>query len=115
MRFLGHLLITTFALMLTAYIFPTNVMLGGVVDTLIVALIFSVLNAFLKPILEFLAFPLTFFTFGIFSLFINAAIILLTSYFAPGFEVEGFVTALLFSIVLSLITTIIFSIFGIKE
>ncbi len=74
---------------------------------LVVAAIFSLVNTFLRPILRILTLPLTLITFGVFLLVINALMLLLTSavsgQLSLGFTVDGFVAALLGSIVISLV------------
>ncbi|MBR1626545.1 MAG: phage holin family protein [Bacteroidales bacterium] len=72
---------------------------------LLAALIISLLNAFLRPLLSFISMPLILSTFGIFMLFINAIIILLTSaLLKPHFVVSGIWNALFFSIIVTILT-----------
>lgn len=73
---------------------------------IIVAAILAVLNAVVRPLLIILTIPITVFTLGIFLLVINAVIILMADYIMPGFEVDGFWWALLFSIILAIINSI---------
>lgn len=75
---------------------------------LLVALVLAVLNAFIKPIIVVLTLPITIFTFGLFLFVINAAIILLAAKFISGFKVDGFWWALLFSFLLSIITSLLY-------
>lgn len=75
-----------------------------------VALVLSGLNFFIKPILQILTLPLTIITLGLFSLVINALMILLTSRIVEGFVVDGWLVALIFSILLSFISTIMYKI-----
>jgi putative membrane protein len=63
------------------------------------------LNLFVKPILIILTLPITIFTFGLFLFVINALIILLAAKFVNGFRVDGFWWALLFSLLLSVLTS----------
>lgn len=75
---------------------------------LIIALLLSLLNTFVKPVLIFLTLPITLVTLGFFLLMINAGLILLAAYLVPkGFKVDGFWVAMLFSIVLSMTTSLI--------
>lgn len=76
------------------------------VTGVLVAIVLSVLNSILKPVLVILTIPITIFTLGLFLLIINAAMILLASEIVPGFSVNGFWTAFFFSIILSLVTSI---------
>lgn len=78
---------------------------GGPLYALLAAIIISLLNAFLRPLLSFVSMPLVVSTFGIFMLVINAIIILLTStLLKPNFEVHGFWNAFFFSIIVTLLT-----------
>jgi putative membrane protein len=69
------------------------------------------LNGFLKPVLVILTIPITIFTFGLFLLVINGIIILFASSLVSGFYVEGFWWALLFSLIMSLISYLL----GVRE
>jgi putative membrane protein len=75
---------------------------------LLVAIVLGILNAIIKPIIVILTLPITIFTFGLFLFVINAAIILIAAKFVPGFKVDGFWWALLFSFLLSLITSLLY-------
>ncbi len=70
----------------------------------IFAIVLSLLNTFLKPILSLFALPITFLTLGLFQLVINTAIVLLTVRIVEGIEIKGFINALLFSILFSVIS-----------
>ncbi len=72
------------------------------------AVVLAVLNAVVKPILIILTLPITLFTFGLFLLVINAAIILLADNLLDGFRVDGFWWALLFSLLLSMVTSLLY-------
>lgn len=74
------------------------------IQVVVVAIVFGLLNAFLKPLLQILALPVTILTLGIFYFVINVFIVYLTSYLVPSFTVDGFFPALLFSIVVSLVS-----------
>ncbi|MDX5346514.1 MAG: phage holin family protein [Hymenobacteraceae bacterium] len=106
MGFLLKLIFTGLAAMLAAWLLP-GVHLSGFLAALILALVLAVLNAIVKPVLVFLTIPVTVITLGLFLLVINALIILLASWLVPGFTVDGFWWALIFSIILSIITAII--------
>ena len=108
------IIISSLAVFLTAYLLP-----GVSVDTYItaiwVAIVLALLNGFLKPLLVIFTIPVTVVTLGLFLLVINAAIILLADNFVDGFEVSGFWWALLFSLVLSVITSLMESLGGKSE
>jgi putative membrane protein len=74
----------------------------------VLALVLAVLNFLLKPILIILTLPITILTFGLFLFVINAIIVLVAGEFVNGFRVDGFGWALLFSLLLSLLTSILY-------
>lgn len=106
---LTQFLLSVVAILISAYIIPgvTVTILGAV----IAAVILGVLNLFLKPVLHIISLPVTILTLGLFSLVINAFIVWIAAKMVPGFQVEGFFAALIFSILLSLISTL----FGVRR
>lgn len=72
------------------------------------AVVLAFLNAIVKPIIIILTLPATLLTFGLFLFAINAAMILLADYLLDGFRVDGFFWALLFSLLLSLVTSLLY-------
>jgi len=111
-RLLLKILILGTAVMFSSYLIP-GVHVIDFVSALLVALVLSFLNAFLKPILVLISIPITILTLGLFLLVINALLIMLAAYMLrPSFEVDGFWWALLFSFVLSFITSILESLLG---
>src|SRR3989344_5912336 len=101
MKLFLHWLVAALAIGIAAYIVPgVNVTLVG---ALIAAVVLGALNLFVRPILIILTLPITILTLGLFSLVINAVLVLLASALVPGFAVDGFWTALLFAIVLAII------------
>jgi putative membrane protein len=101
MNWIVRFLLSGVAVVLTAYLLP-GVDVQDYWTALIVALVLSLVNIFVKPFLILLTIPLTFVTLGLFLLVINALMILLTDYFVDGFLVDGFWWALFFSLILSL-------------
>lgn len=104
-RFLLNALVTGFLILVISQ-FLKGVEVKDPVHALIVALVLSLLNTFLKPLLVLLTIPLTLFSFGLFLLFINAFIILIADRLIEGFSVNGFGWAFLFSIILSLFNSL---------
>ena len=92
--------------------------LNGLWDTLvaflIIGIIFSVLNEFVKPVLTILTLPAVFLSLGLFTLVINGMIIYLTAVFVPGLSI-GFGTAIIGGIVMSLANYLITNLFEGKE
>ena len=109
MKFLIRLLMSGIVVVLLCYFLP-GATVESYLTAVMVAVVLSLLNLFIKPILVILTFPVTIFTFGLFLLVINAIIILLADEFVPGFDVDGFWIALIFSLLLSLIQTLLFSV-----
>lgn len=72
------------------------------VSAMLVCIIIALINTFIKPLIQLITLPVTILTLGLFSLVINALMLMLAGWIAPGFEVEGFLSALLGSLLLSL-------------
>lgn len=95
-------LVATLAIVITAYLVPA-VQVSGLFAALVTALVLGIINAFLRPLLLVLTLPINILTLGLFTLVINAALIMLTSALVQGFLVPGFWWALLFSVVLMVV------------
>lgn len=106
MKLLVRWVISAIAIILTAYLLP-GIHVASFVTALVIALVLGILNTLVKPLLFLLTLPITLVTLGLFALVLNAFMILLVSSIVPGFSVDGFLWALLFSIVLSIITSIL--------
>jgi len=111
MKLLLRLLVTA-ALVLLIANFLTGVHVASFTTAIIVAVVLGLLNLFIKPILVILTLPVTVITLGLFLLVINAIIILLCTNIVGGFAVDSFWTALLFSIILSILQSITYKIVG---
>jgi putative membrane protein len=96
------LIVRTLAVFFTAYLVP-----GVEIDTLTtaiwVAVVVGLLNATVKPLLILLTLPLTFLTLGLFLLVINGIVVLLADRWIDGFELENFTAAVVMSIVMSVL------------
>ena len=89
--------------------------LGGIhvsdfYTSIIVAVVLSLLNMFIKPILILFTLPITLFTLGLFLLVINAIMIQLCDVIVNGFDVQSLWTAFLFSVLLSISQSVVFSV-----
>ena len=84
-------------------------------SALLVAVVLAFLNAIVKPVLTILTIPITIVTLGLFLLVINAVIILFAERLVEGFRVDGFLTALIFSVVLSITTGILNFVLGVNK
>lgn len=111
MKLLLRLLVTA-ALVLLIANFLTGVHVASFTTAIIVAVVLGLLNLFIKPILVILTLPVTVITLGLFLLVINAIIILLCTNIVGGFAVDSLWTALLFSVILSILQSIAYKIVG---
>ena len=116
MRFLLRLVANAAALAIATWILSDITLtgsstLGEIVTLLIVALIFGVLNAIIKPIFALVTIPLLLLTLGLFLIVINACMLLLTSWLAGlfdlGWHVEGFWTAVLGGLIISVVSFVL--------
>lgn len=99
-----QIIVSSIAVYFTAWLLP-GIEVKGFGSAIIVAIVLGILNAVLKPILQFISFPITIITLGLFLLVINTVIILLTSWLIGSFHVENFWWALLFSIIVSIVAS----------
>ena len=111
MRFLVRLLINAAALWVATRIVPGVTYSGDPIYLFLVALVFGVLNALLRPLLAFLTCPLLILTLGLFTFVINAFVLWVTSALAGrlglGFHVDGFGAAFLGALVVSIVSLVI--------
>lgn len=106
MKLLGSLIINMLAVAISAYLLP-GVEVAGYTALFFAAIVLGFANSFLKPVLLLLTLPITILTLGLFAFILNALMVLLTSAIVPGFVVDGFVTAILFSLILSLVSSVL--------
>ena len=106
MNLIVRLIISTLAVLITAYVLP-GVHIDSFLTGIMVAVVLACLNTLVKPLLILLSLPAVIFTLGLFLIVINTFIILLADNLIDGFSVNGFWSALWFSIVLSLVTSIL--------
>ncbi|MGI4832682.1 MAG: phage holin family protein [Janthinobacterium lividum] len=105
-KFLIKFLLTAALTYGLAQILP-NVHLNGFGSAMILVVVLGLLNATVKPILKIIGFPVTVITLGIFLLIINVIIIKLADYLMSSFSVEGFFSALILSLALSLVASVV--------
>jgi putative membrane protein len=105
-NFLLTWLLTALALVITSYLVP-GFRIENFPAALVAAVVLGLVNAIVKPILVVLTLPITFVTLGLFLFVINAVTIWLAGYITPGFDVLGFLPALLGSIVLTVISSVL--------
>ena len=102
-----RILISAIGVYVASLFIPGIHVTGGVQTYLVIAIVLGLLNAFVKPILTVLTIPITILTLGLFLLVINVLMVYLAAYLIPNFAVSGFIAALLFSIVVSIVTALI--------
>lgn len=99
-----HLVTSAAAIWIAAYLLPGVTI--APLSIVVLAVVLGIINVFIKPIVSFLTLPLTILTLGLFSLVVNAAFVLLAAYVVPNVMIDGFVTAVLFSIIVSLVNAL---------
>lgn len=111
MALLVSLLVNSVAVFITAYILA-GIKIDSFLTAILVAIVLGLVNAFLRPVLIFLTLPINILTLGLFTFVIIGALIMLTSYIVPGFQVNNFWWALLFALVLAVVNGFLSLIFG---
>jgi len=111
MKLILKLLVSSLAVFFAAYVLD-GVHLNGFPSAVILAIVLGILNAFLRPVFIVLTIPFTILSFGLFLLVINALMILIADRLMPGFAVDGFFTAMLFSIIVTLATWLLEALAG---
>ena len=126
MRFLGHLIVTGLALWVTALILPgmhlgddSATLLSQVLTIGAIALILALINTIVKPLLSFLAFPITCLTLGLFQLVINTLMLLLASWVSGlvglTLQFDTFWWALLAGVIIGILSAIVEAVTGLGE
>ena len=103
MKLIARLAINVFALLVVEYLVP-GFELSGYQATIVAAVVIGVVNTFIRPFLQLIALPISVLTLGISAFLINVVLLWLVAYFVPGFEIASFVTAIVASILLSLVS-----------
>lgn len=107
MNLLVRLVVNAIAIVITTYLLR-GIHVDGFPTALLTAVVLALINVTIKPLLFILTLPITIVTLGLFTLVINALLIQLTATIVPGFKVDNFGWALLFSIVLTAINYILY-------
>lgn len=107
MSFLIKVLVTALAVYIAALILPGVELKADAKTIVLVALVLALLNAIVKPILVILTIPVTILTLGLFLLIINALMVKWTAELVDGFKVNSWLTALLFSIIVSVVSSVL--------
>ncbi len=110
-KFFIKTIATAVAVLLAAYLL-SGVHIDSTVTALIVAVVLGLLNSFIKPILILLTIPITIVTLGLFLLVINIIIVKIAAGLVTGFTVDSWFSALLFSFIVSVVSSIIEGLIG---
>ena len=108
MNFIMRIIVTSVIAFALSYIL-SGVSIDSFWYAIVLALVLALLNAIVKPLLILLTFPITIVTLGLFLFVINAMIILLADAILDGFAVRNFWWALLFGLLLSVITSMLYT------
>lgn len=111
LKFIGKILVTALAAIVASYFIP-GVHVNGGMTPIVLAIVLALLNGFVKPILVFLTIPISILTLGLFLIVINIIIILLAANIVKGFHVDGWLSALFFSIAMAIVTYLLELIIG---
>jgi len=107
MPFFIRMVANAVALLLIGYLLPQLVTVDGVMAALAAAFVLGLVNAVVRPLFVLLTLPVTVMTLGAFLLVINGLLLWLVSYFVSGFHVNGFLAAVVGSILLSVVSWIL--------
>lgn len=103
---LTRIIISTLSILVVGYLLP-GVVVSSVFSAFIVAVVLALLNSIIRPLLIILTLPVTIVTLGLFLLVINGVMVLIANHFVRGFSVSGLFTAIIFSILVSLINGVL--------
>jgi putative membrane protein len=106
LRIVASWLASALALWIVAQVVP-GIQVRGLGAALVATVVIAIVNGTFGVVLKFLFFPVTLLTLGLFLLVLNALLLKLASLFTPGFAVRGFLPALVGSVVLTLLTTLL--------
>lgn len=104
LNLLGNLLVYVFALVVVDYLIA-GFDFADARATVVAAVVIGVINTYLRPLAQFIAFPLSLLTLGIAAFVVNVLLLMLAAFVVPGFTISGFIPAALASILLSLISS----------
>ncbi len=95
-----------FLIMAIAWLMP-GITVSGFLSALVVVVVISIINVFIKPLVKFISIPINILTLGLFSLVINALLFILAAKIAPGFSIDGFWSGFFGALILSIFTPLI--------
>jgi putative membrane protein len=125
MRFLVRVLINAVAIWLATVLVPGLTVVGGTTTAervgvlAVVALVFGLVNAVVKPVVKLLAFPLYIITLGLFTLVVNALMLMLTAWVTElttwGLRVDGFGAAVIGALLISVVSFLLSAVTGVNR
>ena len=107
MPFFIRMVANAVAILLISYLLPQVVTADGVTAALAAAFVLGLVNAVVRPLFVLLTLPVTVVTLGLFLLVINGLLLWLVTAVVPGFHVNGFLGAVIGSILLSVVSWIL--------
>ena len=96
-------IVLTLIVVFAAWVIP-GIEVDGYLSALIVAAVIALINVSLRPVLNLITLPINILTLGLFTLVINALLLMFVSYLVPGFEVEGFWAAFWGALLMSILS-----------
>ncbi|MCU1673503.1 MAG: rane protein of unknown function [Frankiales bacterium] len=115
MRLIARLLVAAAAFWIVAALVSGVHVREGVLNYLVIAVIFGIVNALVGPVLRVVTFPLTIVTLGLFRFVVNAALLGLTALLTSRLDIDGFLPALVASVLISAITWVGDHTLGLKD
>lgn len=103
MRLLGNLVVNILAILVVEYLVP-GFSVNNLWTAFVASIVIGIVNTLIKPILQFIALPITILTLGLFAFVINVILLYLVSLIVPGFIIDSLLTAAIASIALSLVS-----------
>jgi putative membrane protein len=108
------IIINIFALLVVSYLVP-GFEFSDIWATIVTAVVIGVVNTYIRPILQVLFLPISIVTVGISAFLINVVLLWGVSYVVPGFEIDTFLTAVISSLVLALVSTFLHKVVDTKK
>src|SRR3989344_5448143 len=103
MKLLGKIVINIMTLFVVQYLVP-GFIIKDIWAAVVAAIVIGIINTLLKPVLQIIALPITIVTFGFGAFFVNVLLLWLGGYIVPGFEITSFFSAVVASLVFSLVS-----------
>ena len=96
-------IVFTFIVMFTDWL-VSGIKLDGFLTAFVAAAVIAIVNISLKPMLNLITLPINILSLGLFTLVINAILLMFVAYIVTGFEIDGFIPALFGSIIMSILS-----------